>query len=118
MKSKRTCQGYDPVFQAQAPHSLHPAPLSSTPANNHTNPPPISAVSAQSRRFSTAPISPPVANHLSSIVSSSPRDHTEYPFPRPPEHLLPHINQPYHMEASHHTGLAPYPPPPGRSEWC
>ncbi|OAL18305.1 hypothetical protein AYO22_10883 [Fonsecaea multimorphosa] len=93
MKSKRTCQGYDPVFQTQGPHSLHPAP--SAVANNiSNNPPPTTSISNQPRRFTTTPISPPVANHHSSIVSSSPRDHSEYPFPRPPEQILPHINQP------------------------
>ena len=112
MKSKRVCQGYDPVFQAQGPHSLHPAPSST----NNTNPASASSVNSQPRRFAPPPISPPVTSHNSSIISSSPRDHTEYPFPRPPEQLLPHLNQPYHMDNTSQTGIPPY-PQSGRCEY-
>jgi len=113
MKSKRLCQGYDPVFQSQGPHSIHPAPASAA-NNSHANhtTPTTSAVNNQSRRFTTTPISPPGSTHninSSGIVNSSPRDHTEYPYPRPPEQLLPHLNQPYHMDGPSQTGL-PYPP--------
>lgn len=115
MKSKRVCQGYDPVFQAQGPHSIHPAPSTST-NNSHANHTPTttsssSTINNQSRRFTTAgtPISPPVSAHNQGLVNSSPREPTDYPYPRPPEQLLPHLNQPYHMDGPSHTGLS-YPP--------
>lgn len=109
MKSKRVCQGYDPVFQSQGPHSIHPAPSAST-NNSHTNhTPTTSSINNQSRRFTTTPISPPVSSHNSGIVNSSPRDPTDYPYSRPPEQLLPHLNQPYHMDGPSQTGLS-YPP--------
>lgn len=112
MKSKRVCQGYDPVFQTQGPHSLHPAPSTSTTTNN----PPPSSVPSQPPRYTSNPIDSPIPGHNPSILASSPRDHTEYSFSRPPDQLLPHLNQPYHMDGPSHTSLPPY-PPSGRCEY-
>lgn len=110
MKSKRVCQGYDPVFQSQGPHSIHPAPSNSA-SNSHVNNTPTSAsINNQSRRFTASSISPSGSGQNPGVVNSSPRDHSDYPFPRPPEQLLPHLNQPYHMDGPNQSGLPPYPP--------
>jgi len=101
MKSKRHCQGYDPVFQSQGPHALHPAP----PSSNSANPSTTSTVNSQPQRYTS---SPSITGPNSTIVPSTPHNHTEYPYPRPPEQVLPHLNQPYHMEGNPHSGVPSY----------
>ena len=98
MKSKRHCLGYDPVFQSQGPQSIHPAPTSNPTSSS-------SSSTNASRRYNIAPTdtSPSIASQAASIGLPSPHDQpgysrTDYNFPRPPEHLLPHLNQPYQTE--------------------
>jgi hypothetical protein len=103
MKSKRQCLGYDPVFQSQGPHSLHPAPTSSLSNSNTT---PNSSAISQSRRYTVTPSSPTTSNHTS-LPTASPRDPTaDFSFSKPPD-LLPHINQPYKMDHSQ-GGMSSY----------
>jgi hypothetical protein len=112
MKSKRVCQGYDPVFQSQAPHSIHPAPSSTTLNSSHNNSTPSSSsINNHSRAYHTDPASPPVGQQNNSILPSSTRNHIDYPYPRPPEQVLPHLNQPYHMDGTSQGGLSQYSPP-------
>ncbi|KAJ9664222.1 hypothetical protein H2198_000440 [Neophaeococcomyces mojaviensis] len=98
IKSKRQCAGYDPVFQAQSSHSIQPAPTSgsstSSHAHSHSQPP---------RPYNADPISPTASSHNASGATSSPRDHTEFPYHhRASDPLLPNINQGYKME-NHHS---------------
>lgn len=102
MKSKRHCQGYDPVFQPQGPHSLHPAPNPHT-SGSQTSP----TVSTQNRHYSVSSAGS-TSNHGATITTSSPRSHSDFSFSRPPEQLLPHINQPYKMDSQSPSGLPAY----------
>lgn len=103
MKSKRQCLGYDPVFQTQGQHSIHPA-SGSLPTSK---PPASSAVAGHPRKQLISHEETARSGVINTLpVTSSP---LEYPFAKQSE-ILPMLNQPYDMNNAN-QGIPPYATP-------
>lgn len=101
-KSKRQCQGYDPIFQAQQSQSIQPAPVTSTTTSISTIP---HAPQSRTSYSSTAdPISPSTSSQNNSGSTSSPREAIEYTYHRNSDlPVLPNINQGGYKMENHYA---------------